>query len=235
MLINRAKDLPVIIRNVLPGEGQNMFLEVYNESFKKNDSESQAMTVAWNVVKKKFKKIDNKWIARSEDFVAPQFYTFELEATGKELIMNDENGEIVLDAVLASTMKNTDGRYFEIEDLEYLASQINEKGSTLPDEEHTILKEISGDYIAQLMDDDELYNKFKERKGIFKNIKAAVKDGKLWIRANLDKRYKNHAAKFSSLSIEAIGKNVNNRIVKPYYMGFTFTDTPKVRDARIVK
>lgn len=227
--------LPAKIKKILPIEGQNLFVEIYNNLQKKGATEGTAYTVAWRVVKPRFHQVGENWIARSEDFVLPELFVFKLEATGKELLMNDENGEIVLDAVLASTDKNTDGRYFEVEDLEYLAKQINERGSTLPDRQHETWKEIANTYVTAFLDDEELYEKFKQRKGVFRDIKAIVKEGKLWIRANLDKRYKNYKSRFSSLSVEAVGRNINNRIVKPFYLGFTFTDDPKVRNARIIQ
>ena len=52
----------------------------------------------------------------------------------------------------------------------------------------------------------------------------------------LDKRYKNHVDKFNSLSIEAFAdSDESKRLRNPKYLGFTFTNNPKLKSAKIVK
>jgi hypothetical protein len=111
-----------------------------------------------------------------------------------------------------------------------MADQINTYGSTLPDVDHeklmTLVKKHGRDQVA-------IMNSLKNEKGIFKSIKAAVTNGKLWIQAILDKRYKNHTDRFKALSIEAFADVEGDRLTNPQYLGFTFTNTPKLPGAQI--
>jgi len=236
MPYNSVKDLPPSVKKVLPVSGQKLFLQVFNKEFAKTKGdETMSFRVAWGVVKKQFKKKGTKWVANSSDFVNPEFFEFELIPSGTEIVINDEDGELVMDAVLADTSKNKQGLHFGLEELKDIADQINMNGSTLPDISHMTWGEINKDYLQQFLSDEELVNLMKKRKGVFKDIKALVKEGKLWIRAKLDKRYKNHVDKFKGVSIETVAKRNGDKLINPLYMGFTFTDNPALKEALIVK
>ena len=219
------------IRKVLPISGQKMFMQVVNSVLESGASESVAMATAWTAVKQKFKKVNNEWVAMSESFEIPNIYSFELAEPELKIITNSETEEIVMDAVLATTEKNTEGLYFGNEELEEIANQINTWGSTLPDVDHEKLMTLVKQYGN---DRDAIISSLKREKGIFKEIKAAVKDGKLWIQSVFDKRYKNHVNKFTGLSIEALSVPDNSgRLKNPTYLGFTFTNKPKLSGAKI--
>lgn len=224
------------INVLLPESGKKAFSDVVKSQMSSGKSETEAIQVGWSVVKKRLKKSENGWLANSADFEVPSIYTFEIDVNNNSFLFNDENGEVVFEAILASTTPNNDGVYLDVEDLNSIADQINERGSTLPDVQHENYKEILSTYIgvpAEQINHSDLYQKMINKKGIFKEIKAAVKDGKLWVRGFLDKRYKKQVSSFKSVSIEAIGKQRNGRLMNPTYLGFTFTNSPKLPEAAL--
>jgi hypothetical protein len=156
-----------------------------------------------------------------------QVLQFALEEAETQIISNSQ-GDIELTVLLANkNPRKTDGKWFSDEALETLAAQINSEGSTLPDVDHKILNMAKAKYGSDV---EAIANAVKQEKGVFKSIKAAVKDGKLWIHAVLDRAYQAVADKFRKVSIEAVGKvdRVTGMISQPRYLGFTFTHTPEL-------
>lgn len=59
------EELPPQVK-VLPVEAQRLFLKVVNEALEQYDGdEEKAFAVAWSVVKKQWKKVDDKWVKRA--------------------------------------------------------------------------------------------------------------------------------------------------------------------------
>ncbi len=223
------------INNILPTTGVNLYNEVVQAQLHKGNTQGFAQEVAWNIVKSKFVKQEGKWVANSDAFVKPELYEFVFEATGEELVLNDEAGELVLDAVLASTKSfinpNGEARQFTEESLQELADQINLQGSTSPTFSHDELQNV---VMKHGFDYEVVANELKSNRGLLKSIKAIVKEGKLWIRALLDKRYKNHVHKFKGVSLEAFTTPKGNTLTKPQYLGFILTNSPRDKSAIIV-
>lgn len=225
--------IPELVRKVLPPVGQRVFMSAYNTAVSRNNSNAASFKIAWNVVKKKFRQEQGNYVITNSDFGITQLYTFELRATGTEFIMNTEDGEVVLDAVLADTERNVHGRWFAEEDLIAIAEQINTGGSSLPDEDHAIMKKVLTEGGAKPV--SQILEEVKAQKGIFKKIKAAVREGKLWIRAWLDKRYENKVKEYKGVSIEVLADTdiATGRSANPRYVGFTFTNSPSLRNAAV--
>lgn len=233
MIISTANDLPEVMTSILPIEAQQMFVEIFNKEKSAGYSDAVAFEIAWVIIKSKFKNVEGYWVAMSEEFKTPELYTFEMSDADTKVIMNSENEEIVIEAILADNTLNTEGKFFTEEELQDIALQINSYGSTLPDVDHEKLKGLISKYGHNM---DAIKAELRSEKGIFKTIKAVVDKGKLWIQAALDKRYKNHTEKFKKLSIEAVADSMpNGRLIKPTYLGFTFTNTPKLLGASVVK
>lgn len=217
--------------SLLPIEGQNYFDEVYAQALKNSGSSIFAEQIATKMVVAKLVKQDGKLVALSENFKPVEIYTFEMQKCESKIIMNSENEEFVMEAVLANTDKNTDGKFFTETELQDMSSQINALGSTLPDVDHEklniLVRKYGSNYAA-------IKAELAKEKGIFKTIRSALKDGKLWIQAVLDKRYKNAAQKFDSLSIEALAdsNDITGRLTNPKYLGFTFTQSPKIKSVK---
>jgi hypothetical protein len=219
------------IDKLLPLSGVKYFNDVYNKALSNGSSEGVALGVAWSAVKNKLVVQGGSLVAMSDNFETPTLFSFKMSQPEINVVMNSETEEIILDAILADTTPNTEGKFFTDEELQSISEQINVMGSTLPDVDHeklnSLVKKFGNNY-------DAIVAELKKEKGIFKNIKATFEKGKLWIQAVLDKRYKNHTEKFKSLSIEALAKSDDNgRLRNPKYLGFTFTNNPKLKAARI--
>jgi hypothetical protein len=205
----------------LPTRVQEFFDTAYQNSYARTQDEVLSSRTAWEVTKANLNK-----------FPQEVMYSCSIKINPEMFVSNSETGEIELNAVLATTEpRHDDGKYFTEVELQEIADQINAEGSGLPDEEHRVLEAVK----ARVGNNPALIREeLKKEKGIFKSIKAIVEKGKLWIKALLDKRYKNHVNKYTSLSIEATATHAGNgRLVKPKYVSFTFTDTPQLAGASI--
>lgn len=224
--------IPESLREVLPAEGVSYYKQAFASSYSRNSDEVFAHKVAWELTKRCMREENGVLVANSEDFIAPRLYRFALEPAEEVIIKNSDNGEIELDAVLATTeARKTDGYRFDEEALSRIAEQINTEGSTFPDIDHETLTKLEAEFGY---DPEVLAAAIKREKGVFTKIKAVVRDGKLWIKAFLDKRYKNYVDRFSKLSIEALAKpTADRRLVAPRYLGFTFTDNPQLSGAGV--
>lgn len=223
--------VPSSVAKILPAEGVQFYEQSFTKLYNSLGSEELAHEGAWTLTRARMRVVGEELVACSEDFIAPQLFQFALQPAEEILIKNHDDGTIELDAVLATTeARRSDGKAFDEEALHELARQINEEGSTFPDVDHAILAKLAEKYGP---DADAIKANIKREKGVFNRIKAAVKDGKLWIKAFLDKRYKNYVERFSNLSIEAFATPVNGRLTKPKYLGFTFTNTPQLAGAQI--
>jgi hypothetical protein len=210
-----------------PKEARDFYSGVHAKSYTSTRDDVLAHKVAWEVTKSRMKMVNGNLVCNAIDFVPVQLFRFQLEEPSDVVITNHDDGEIELDISLAHTGPNLKGQYFAEEDLQYMAEQINSEGSTIPDVNHDIIKKMSPAYND---DPEALALALKREKGVFKRVKAVVANGKLWIKAFLDKRYKSYAEQFRKVSIEAIGKVDNTgRVVKPRYLGFTFTSTPQLQ------
>lgn len=224
-------DVADSIRAMLPSDGKQLFNEIYDLQRQQGSSDSVAVNVAWNIVKSKMQPKGDSLVAMSGSFIPPKIHSITMDSPEVTVVMNSETEEIILDAVLADTNKNTDGDFFTEEELKVIETQINTFGSTLPDVDHEKLNSLVKRYGNNY---DAIVAELKKEKGIFKNIKAVFDKGKLWIQAVLDKRYKNHTEKFKGLSIESLAKRDDSgRLKNPKYLGFTFTNNPKLSAAKI--
>jgi cation transport regulator ChaB len=209
------EELPKEIRN-LPYKAQSLFRTTFNKVYPQR-GETIAFKIAWEVVKKRFKKVDGKWVAKGMGF---NLYSFKLENTGEAFIKKGDDGEHYLEAVLSDNMLDSDGKAFTPEVLQDYAEQINKYG-------------ISGfithsDWNKFCMEHSHLpesvfIEKARQRKGILKTVKAIYDKGKLWIKALIDKRYLKRVKEFNKLSIEAfVPKNhqIGNKYVGGYVLGF---------------
>jgi cation transport regulator ChaB len=232
-MYSTIEGLPEFIRKILPIEAQKYFLEIYKSAVKGYDDQT-AFMFAWEATKLKMQKVGNTYVIniapQEKEIELPEVYQFPVEESETSIVMNSETEELIMEAILADTKFNTDGKRFTEVELNQMADQINTYGSTLPDVDHeklmSLVKKHGRDQVA-------IMNSLKNEKGIFKSIKAAVTNGKLWIQAVLDKRYKNHTDKFKALSIEAFADVEGDRLTNPQYLGFTFTNTPKLPGAQI--
>lgn len=223
-------ELPSSVKK-LPTQAQKYFLQVFNEVYKKNQSDAKSMKIAWSMVKEKFTK---KYLNLNDNTDDIQFFTLISKDADSSIILNEEEDYIVMDAVLADTNQTSKGFRLTEEQLNFLADQINTNGSLNPDVSHEVAKKLKSTMMGA--SEEELASAMKRARGVLKNIKAAVKDGKLWIQAKLNKQYKRHINRFRGLSAEFTGyKKSGGRLEIEKFLGFTFTDKPNFAGALIAR
>lgn len=152
-------------------------------------------------------------------------------STDGQLIKRTDSGEEYISAILADVDANRLGERHTPEVLKKWADQIN-ANPIVGDLDHEEYDKI----LSAAMTDDEVRQMFKEKKGIAKTLKAIYKDGKLWIRAVIDKRYSQAIQNSKGLSLEAVvTKDVNsNTIIDGDILGFTFGVTQSPINSRAV-
>jgi cation transport regulator len=57
-------DLPPGVRNSLPEGGQSIYRSAFNSALEGGASEESAARIAWSAVKKSYKKVGEKWVAK---------------------------------------------------------------------------------------------------------------------------------------------------------------------------
>ncbi len=198
MPYSSVKDLPPQIKK-LPYKAQVMFMKAFNSAYGSHKDDVFAFKVAWSVVKKRFKKVNGKWVAKG---FMPKLYTFDIEMKDPEtFITKADDGNYYLEGVLADTLPDSEGKAFTEEALKEFEKQIN-SGQIIGGITHKEYQELIMKY-SHLPTDEFIAKALSERKGILKTIKAIYDKGKLWIKALIDKRYLNHIKKFKKMSIEA--------------------------------
>jgi len=202
MVYSNISELPVSIKK-LPAMAQRMYLESYNVSNKVYD-DVISTKVAWGVIQKKFVHVDNGWVAKGMGF---DLYTFDMKINDT-LIHKADDGEHYLEGVLSDTMVDSDGKKFTEDALKDFASQINEFGLngfiTHSDWKNFCMEN------SHLNDDVFISKARSKRNGILKVIKAVYENGKLWIKAIIDKRYVRRAKQFNKMSLEAYVPKANH-------------------------
>lgn len=204
-----VSQLPESIKK-LPHKAQILFLKAFNEVDDKYDEET-SFEIAWGVVKKKFKKVDGKWIAKG---MSNEVYTFNIDIKEDLFIQKADDGNYYIEGVLSDILPDMDGFSPTPELLENWANQINDMpifgGIT-----HEEWNELKMKY-AHLPEEEFIAKARSERKGILKTVKAIYEKGKLIIKAIVDKRYINHVKKFNKMSLEAL-------VPKKYQVGTKYT------------
>lgn len=92
--------MPIETLMKLPSKAKAMWESTYKAA-KKKYGEERAAKIAWAAVKKKFKKVDNKWVARfpnTPDYITTH-YTFSAE---QDSVARTEGGFVYRDYVLTS-------------------------------------------------------------------------------------------------------------------------------------
>ena len=94
--------MPVKILEKLPKAARSLWEKTF-ESAKASYDEERAAKIAWVAVKKKFKKVNDLWVARSSDFVnyTTTRYVFEADEAA---ISRSSDGKVFVDYKLASTI-----------------------------------------------------------------------------------------------------------------------------------
>jgi len=207
--------------------------DYHEEVASQYDSPQIGNRVAWEAVKYRLSSVGDNLVAQRQDFNANRLFRIDMEATDQQLVHQADDGSYVLDAVLTSTKKGVQGRYFTRKDLETLAERINSNGITAPEiEDHEEFMNVA---VAQAFDPDAIRDTLADMRGMVNDAEATVKDGKLWLQAKLDESFENIANGYSGVSVEALANvQEDGRMKDPEPVGFIFTDDPKNPEAQVV-
>jgi len=222
-MYNNNNELPSTIRK-LPYDAQSLYRGAFNKVNPKYDSMTSGR-VAWELVKKRFTRVGTEWVAKG---MSRKMFVFDMKVSDNVFIKKADDGEYYLEATLSDTDFDGEGNKFTAEALEDYATQINTFGVS-GNITHKSWDEFTLEN-SHLSEEDFVKKARSERKGIFKTIKAVFKEGKLWIKALIDKRYMNHVRKFNRVSIEALvpSRYQDNKVYQKggYVLGFALDNNP---------
>lgn len=159
-----------------------------------------------------------------------EYYTLSFEFPQDEIVIKaSANGDQYIEAVLTDANTDLDGFSVDEPFLYELADQINRNG-IVGDFDHLELEKLK----AAGLDKDTITASMKIKRGVAKAVKAFVEKGKLWIRASIDKRYKNRILKSKGLSLEGrfVRDTSTNKYVGGTIFGFTFGEQMTPRNPR---
>lgn len=223
--------MPIEILNKLPKTARLMWESTYSAA-KDKYGESRAAKIAWSAVKAKFKKVQEKWVARSSDFepfvVTSYLYLEKAEVskayteegyTYVDYVMADNSPDIKehisLDAMALSSFSdtiNTNKVYGRIDADHSFLEELKRKGLSPEEMEEEIRKLDTG---------IEAVNARYE-KGV---VKATLK-----IRNDIYPE----ASKYKAVSVEfSHPPEITGKVIKQARLrGFVLTNNPRLPNAR---
>lgn len=201
----------------LPNAAQSLFRTSFNRAAARGNSESSSFKIAWSVVKKRFKKVGDKWVARSGAFIDTQYYTFQAKPA-EQFVSRTDDGHTIHKYVLTDTLPDNYGTSPSEELLNEWATQIVGKEV---DTDHQLYDEVvrvhggKSDFVKRAME---------AKQGIAKIVDAIVENGKLVVSVLFDKRYENHINSIKGLSIEAMTRvdELSNKWIGGELFGASF-------------
>jgi cation transport regulator ChaB len=202
----------------LPDAAISMFRDVANRQLAKGTPEAQAMQTAWGVVKTKFKKMGNQWVAKSDAFIQTQYYTFEAQPAESFITRSDEGDELH-NYVLTDLWPDNAGTAPSEELLQEWAAWIN-GAQPEADVDHELFNTMTRIHGGDV---EMVTRAMRAKRGIAKAVKAVIDKGRLIVSLLFDKRYKNHIPHVKGLSIEAaaVRDTLTNTFTKGSLLGFT--------------
>lgn len=189
---NNSSNLPSYIKKLTPTL-KAKWIAIYNTAFKK-EGDKVALVVANEWLKKQTKRKPESH-AKS---MQTRKLVFELDTTG-DFIKKGADGEEYVSFRLADTGFDNHGDSYTPELLNKWADDINEGKVIIGDFDHKEYDRI----VATTGSNEEIGKKLSEKKGIAKGIKAVFEKGVLWVKAQIDKRYRKLIQKAKGVSLEA--------------------------------
>jgi hypothetical protein len=138
--------------------------------------------------------------------------------TSKEFIKRSDSGEEYILAMLQDVHGDVDGFRWEPEWLQSFADQINRGEGVVGDIDHVEYDRL----MSKAFTDEQVEAMLRSKKGIAKAVQAVFENGQLWVKAQIDKRYKK-ALQGRNVSLEAVfDKDEGGRVVDAKLLGWTF-------------
>jgi hypothetical protein len=159
-------------------------------------------------------EVSKELIARSTRVRETIKFTINPEG---EFVKRTDSGEEYITAVLQDVYGDKDGISWSEDVLKKFAQQIN-ANPIIGDVDHEEYDRV----LSAAMTDDQVRGMLKGKRGIAKTVEAVFQNGKLWIKALIDKRYRRTIERTKGLSLEAVVTRNGNSIVDGDILGFTF-------------
>ena len=219
--------MPIKTLMKLPKEARSMWETTYKAA-EKQYGEERAAKIAWASVKKKFKKVGDKWVARTDELI--QYRTVRYKFQPDEVsVSRGENGGVTMTYVLG-TDKSIGGVSFSKIALKRMAEQINSEGVTgRIDTKHDLYKKL-----LETMSPEEAEEELQKIMSGLKAVRAEVKDNKLVANVKMSDEVFEKAKGFKAASLEARFPEESLRAGvtdQARLMGFVLTDSPADEDA----
>jgi len=224
------KELPKSVQK-LPNIAQNMFRKTFNTAFSKY-GEEKAFKIAWAAVKKRFKKVKDKWVAKTSDFTG--FMTIRYVFNPNEAIIGkSSNGRTLVEYIMSGSDIDRDGQKWDDFALKRFAEQINEEGLSgyLSDGHEALMigkeKNLSPEEIEEYV---------KSLNTGIKAIQARYEQGKLYSTIEVPNEMVD-VVKDMGISIEArvpMESIIGNTLKQGRLTGFIFTGNPSYANSGIV-
>ena len=196
--------LPQYVENK-PDHIKKKWLSIFNESKKLSD-ERIALLVA------------NKWLQKQKTFLKRSTVVFEIDKS-EGFIKRSDDGDEYVTLKLGSLLPHKDRKKYTEDLLHKWADYVNKGNVIIGDVDHTEYDKL----LSTSMSNDMIRQLLKMKTGIAKGIKAIVQDGTLFIRALIDKRYRNIIEKSKGVSAEAfVSHGEDGSIEDGELLGFTF-------------
>ena len=210
-----SKDLPSRIKS-LSLQKRKVWVGIFNSVFE-TDGEKLAFIAANTWLLKEAKKEKKELMARSEK---TRIIKLELQKEDGKFIKRSDDGEDYVSFLLQDVNGDNDGVTYTPEVLQKWADQINAGDIVKGDINHLAFDEA----LLSSVQEKTIKDKLRGKPSIAKAVKAIFENGKLWVRAVIDKRYRNKIDESNGVSLEAltISDEETNMVHGGELLGFSF-------------
>lgn len=222
--------MPVEILKKLPAKARQLWESTYSAA-KEQYGEERAGKIAWAAVKKRFKKVEDKWVAK---FIVPQEYTSVkyVFAADSDAVSKSDDGFFYRDYVLSSNGVDKHGQSFSDFALKRMVDQINEEQvvGRYEGDKHVLWKQLSEKGLSPQEIEEELQ---KIDTGI-KAVAARYENGKVVARIRFAPEVYEQVKDLKGASVEARLPSSSYRagvFHQARLQGFVLTNQPANPDA----
>jgi len=210
----KSKDLPSYVSKLSP-EKKSKWVAIFNKVFA-TDGEQTAFIVANSWLKKQSAAHEkSEAIARTSNIETIQFTIDETS----EFITRTEDGQEYVSFKLADTVKDKFGVQLTEVVLDKWTAMINKGETVLGDIDHEEFEKLVNSGASE----SQVKKAIKSKFSIAKAIRAIKENGKLWVKAIIDKRYRKLIKESKGVSLEAIvRRDAEGNVLDGELLGFTF-------------
>jgi hypothetical protein len=202
-----SQELPSYVKG-RPREIVTKWVEIFNQVCDSNGPELAFI-------------VSNKWLTKyytDHKYVKRCIISLDVDSSQK-FISRSDDGEEYVTLVLGSTEPHKDGMIYSEELLKKWEGDINQgKLSIGGDLDHELYDKL----LDSGLSDETIRKELKSKPSIAKAFKAIYENGKLFLRAMIDKRYRKIINESKGVSAEAFVKMDKNKAIDGELLGFSF-------------